>query len=328
MADKLSALLVESAVEFGHEMSTLKHSHIDWQVVKNADAALAMLESRVFDLVLINFELCENSASEICKKIRSRQGELYTSIVYLSSESQLERRLKAYEAGADDFVVKSTLLKELQHKLHVCIQYQNHRRTLTENYESRHCELMRNNFDAEEDTATLLSVYKNCLTVNSIEQLASVLQAKLGTFQLSYSLQITTGLTIFRIKDDGSDFSPMELDLFMSLRGNSSKIQSFGHKSYFQHHDVELVIHNMPIDDAETYGRLKDLIHLIISVINDKNKILNVLLLARSKCKDMLASIDVEKMTETSVNLLALQEILKVPVIEDMNQFDDDFIYF
>jgi len=328
LIDKLTALLIESTSEIGDEIINYGESNISWLVANNITNALTLLESSVFDLVLINVELCEGRASDICKKIRSKQEDLYTSVVYLSSKPHLENRLQAYAAGADDFVIKSSSLLELQHKINVCINHQNHQRTLIGSYESRHLEFLRENFDAIEDNATLLSVYKNCLSAQSIEQLASVLQKKLDGLQLAYSLQITTEQDLFRSKYDGSEFSPMEVDLFTSLRANSSKVQNFGHKSYFQHHDVELVIHNMPIEDAEKYGRLKDLLHLIITVINDKNKMLNVLLLARNKCADMLTDIDDNKLVETRDNLLILQSILAVPPTEDVEELSDDFIYF
>ncbi|MCP4320624.1 MAG: response regulator [Psychromonas sp.] len=326
--DKLTALLIESTCEIGNKIINYGESNIAWQVANNANNALALLDSSTFDLVLINVELCDDRASDLCKKIRSNQEELYTSIVYLSSKTHLESRLKAYTAGADDYVIKSSSLLELQHKINICINHQNHQRTLIGSYESRHLEFLRENFDVTEDNATLLSVYKNCLTAQSIEQLAHVLQSKLDGLQLAYSLQITTEQDLFRCKYDGSEFSPMEIDLFTSLRANSSKIQNFGHKSYFQHHDVELVIHNMPIEDAEKYGRLKDLLHLIITVINDQNKTLNILLLARNRCADMLTYIEDNKLAEARDSLLALQGILAVPAIEELDALSDDFIYF
>ena len=67
-------------------------------------------------LVLLDFVLPGMSGSDLCKKIRSCSGEQYVYVIMLSVKSDRETKLECWEAGADDYVVKSCDPEELEQR--------------------------------------------------------------------------------------------------------------------------------------------------------------------------------------------------------------------
>ena len=246
---------VHNTLENIEPVKELTSGLVEWKVVNSVEGAQEVMTScdESLDLVFLDC-LCPNSnTKEICESIRNSPNCQFASIVYYSSEDSLEKRLLAYETGADDFIDKTISNEELLSKLNVCINYQNNRRLLVEGFQKETQGVLELQFGEQADMTALISLYKDCLTIKDVDSLGGALKLALSEFQLEYSLHITTEVGDFYAKNDGLEFSPMELKLFESLSLNEFKVQSFGKKTYFNYGDVELIIHNMP----ETRNQLR-----------------------------------------------------------------------
>ena len=83
----------------------------------NGQDALFRLRKESFDLVLLDWTLPDLSGVEICKRLRS-SGDT-TSILMLTARDALDERVKALDAGADDYLTKPFELKELHARVRV-----------------------------------------------------------------------------------------------------------------------------------------------------------------------------------------------------------------
>ena len=66
-------------------------------------AALAEVNRRAFDLVILDLILPDGDGMDVCSRIRDRHR---MPIVILSTRAQLEDRVTGLETGADDYIVK------------------------------------------------------------------------------------------------------------------------------------------------------------------------------------------------------------------------------
>jgi pilus assembly protein CpaE len=66
------------------------------------------------DLVLLDVVLPDIDGYEICKQLRNNPQTAHIPIIMLTSLTDLDNRLKAFDAGADDFMQKPFQLEELQ----------------------------------------------------------------------------------------------------------------------------------------------------------------------------------------------------------------------
>ena len=79
--------------------------------VLNGQEALMRLRQERFDLVVLDWGLPDFDGVEICRRLR-RTGDT-TPVLMLTAHDALEERVKALDAGADDFLTKPFELEEL-----------------------------------------------------------------------------------------------------------------------------------------------------------------------------------------------------------------------
>ena len=73
--------------------------------------ALQTIRSEPFDLVLLDWGLPDFSGLEVCERMRSSQ--LTTPVLMLTAHDQVQERVQALDAGADDYLTKPFSIAEL-----------------------------------------------------------------------------------------------------------------------------------------------------------------------------------------------------------------------
>lgn len=88
----------------------LKAEHYTVETADDAKRGIARLEEAPFDCVLVDFEMPGLDGAEVCRLIRGRQhaSEPEIVLVMLTSHEDKRRMTVSFEAGADDYISKST----------------------------------------------------------------------------------------------------------------------------------------------------------------------------------------------------------------------------
>jgi signal transduction histidine kinase len=85
----------------------------------SGEETLAVLEKYQPDLILIDVIMRGIDGYETCRRIRVNPALKKTKIIMISAKALLSERLKAYDAGADDYIVKPFESEELLAKVRV-----------------------------------------------------------------------------------------------------------------------------------------------------------------------------------------------------------------
>jgi DNA-binding response OmpR family regulator len=86
--------------------SLLRHQGFEVDVAPSAEVALALVETRTPDLVLLDINLPDMSGIELAQLLRERHSLAHVPLVFLTGEEDLDRRAEAIAAGGDDFLSK------------------------------------------------------------------------------------------------------------------------------------------------------------------------------------------------------------------------------
>ena len=111
--DALSFITIDQLSEAGFEVTHCANGQI----------ALDTFEKEYFDLAVLDIMLPLVDGFTIAKKIREKDTEM--PIIFLSAKSMDEDRLKGFEIGADDFLVKPFNMEELIFKIKVFLKRKN-----------------------------------------------------------------------------------------------------------------------------------------------------------------------------------------------------------
>lgn len=118
-SDGKKVLVVDDAQSVSQLLEDML-SRAGYRVVVS-DSGESALEAYAFfnpDIILLDIVLPGIDGYEVCRRIRSAASE-YLKILMVTSQKKLEERLKGYEAGADDYIVKPFEKEEVLAKVRV-----------------------------------------------------------------------------------------------------------------------------------------------------------------------------------------------------------------
>ncbi|HEY9604797.1 MAG TPA: response regulator transcription factor, partial [Allocoleopsis sp.] len=105
-------LLVDDEVELTVPLSrVLTREGYGVDVAYDGASGSQLASQGVYDLLILDWMLPQQSGLEICQKLRS-QG-LTTPVLFLTAKDTLDDRVQGLDAGADDYLVKPFELREL-----------------------------------------------------------------------------------------------------------------------------------------------------------------------------------------------------------------------
>lgn len=266
---KLKVLLVEDNRIYSCIIEKLTAKNAELTTCKTIKEAISIIQYNHFDIFLLDLYLPDGDSISLCLELKNNPQHSKSMVVFLSAEIQLEWRLRAYEAGAEDFIIKSIETEELGAKLDSLFSYHAEQMALLEEKSENEKVLIKESIKVQIDNEALIDLYRNALKVYSFEELKTLLFEFLAHWKFEYiaCLTLPNNEKSYLKKIDGT-VTPIEKQLFLPLQKTGKNIQSFGCNTYFKYGDVELIINNMPIEDQITYGRLKEICYLVTEVID------------------------------------------------------------
>jgi two-component system sensor histidine kinase/response regulator len=117
--DKPHKILVidDDRVNLGLLADVLKEYRV--RTASSGEEALALIPVFGPDLILLDINMPGMGGYKTCRIIRADENYNLIKILFISGNTSLEERLKGYEVGADDYVVKPFNVEELRAKVAV-----------------------------------------------------------------------------------------------------------------------------------------------------------------------------------------------------------------
>ena len=224
-------------------------------------------------VVLLDINMAGKSGYEICELLKAEYLPNNVPVVFTSGLMQDEDILKAYAAGADDYLVKPVVLQTLQVKLQQLIKQKQEYVESAEQISAA----MKMAFDAMKNSSELgqiLRFQEAVYTTPDMKSLARLLFDALTEFALQGTLVVpgADGHDYFR---DDEQRTQLELESILAARAKG-RLYSWKQYSFFSYDLFTVLIRNMPIDDEERYGILKDQICLLLNGVDARIKAMRV----------------------------------------------------
>jgi two-component system, sensor histidine kinase and response regulator len=109
-----SILIVDDNPQNLEVLGKLLHENcFEVEFAMSGEATIEWLNSRLFDLILLDINMPGMNGFEVCTKIRSELVLTRIPIIFLSAEGERSSILKGFELGAQDYVIKPFDSREL-----------------------------------------------------------------------------------------------------------------------------------------------------------------------------------------------------------------------
>ena len=228
---------------------------------ENAEDCLAALESKRPDLFLLDINLPKMDGFELCKVIKSgRIIDPPSPVIFISSHDTIDERIRGYDAGAEDFIVKPFEPEELLRKLKVAQQIVLNQRSLAE--QVKEAEYLSSLIMASMDeTGILLQFTSKLIGMESAQEVSEGILELLHRYRLEGVVQTRLGKNTSTLSASGADI-PLEVSIVEHVR-DQGRIFEFRRRSVHNFERVTLMVNNLPIEDPDFCGRLRD--HLSVA---------------------------------------------------------------
>jgi two-component system sensor histidine kinase/response regulator len=119
--------------------SILKEEAYELEFATSGKEALDWLDSRQFDLVLLDIMMPEMDGFEVCRRIKENPATREVSVIFLTAKADFQSIIQGFESGAVDYITKPYNRKELlvRVKTHLTMQQQRKQLEQTSAFEKK-----------------------------------------------------------------------------------------------------------------------------------------------------------------------------------------------
>ena len=239
----------------------------------SGEEGLEIVEEYNPDLILLDVEMPGLNGYEVCDKLKLSEKTKHIPVVFLSGHSSLQERMQGFEVGADDYVVKPFVPETLRAKLHVLVKYRDASTFLREQIN----EAQKTAYIAMTGSSELgqaMGLVEQSYAINNYDDLAQHMFNYTNNMQLNCSMLIK-GDDKFEYYSSKGNISPLEQEL-LTMLCSSKRFHDFGCRTQINYPNISLLIKNMPLENMERYGRIKDLMPPILGAFDAKVRTLNI----------------------------------------------------
>lgn len=270
----------------------------------SGEAGLAALEALSADLILMDVEMPGMDGYATCRRIKETDPLAGIPVVFVSAHDNIEARLKGYEAGGADYIIKPFDGVELESKISHLLDMLRERGQLRQmaDYASRTAMTAMSSLG---EIGILIETMKRFNACERFTCLTDAIIDGIGQYGLQGAVQIRAGGEVLTLADTDRG-SPLLASVFKHMAG-MDRITHFRSHMCITYDHVSLLVTNMPEMDADRSGRLRD--HLAMMVEGADIRIHAILLnnaLSRvtDNLVDTLAEIDAaQRSNHANINL-------------------------
>src|SRR3990172_738523 len=119
--------------------SILKEENYELEFATSGKEALEWLDSKQFDLVLLDIMMPEMDGFEVCRRIKENPATREISVIFLTAKADFQSIIQGFETGAVDYITKPYNRKELlmRVKTHLTLQYQRKQLEISNKFEKK-----------------------------------------------------------------------------------------------------------------------------------------------------------------------------------------------
>lgn len=211
------------------------------------------------DLILMDIKMPHMSGYEATRRLKADPTTAVIPVIFLSGLTSVEDRMVAFDAGGDDFISKPFFPMELTKKVETAIE------RAEETKAAKHLargasDLAMMSMTNSAELGIVIDFMRRSFSAADTRALVDLLFDCLQQFGLHASVALRHDQSVFEASSDG-DISPMERGV-LNLIATCGRVLERGSRLALNFGGVTLLIKNMPLDDPDRAGRLRD--HLAI----------------------------------------------------------------
>lgn len=241
-------------------IQNLLHHDFRVEIFDTAEACLERLKSETPHILLLDVSMPGMDGLTLCQLLKRNPDSANIPVIFVSASDDIDTRLACYEAGGLDFIMKPFEPTELLNKIRITEQAQKEKSELSEQAGFARDAAM-SAITSMGELGIVLQFLSRSFSCNTVSELGQAILEALDLYQLSGAAQIRTGEDAFTISPSGIN-GPLEVSVLNHVR-NSGRIFQFTTRCVFNYGNLTLMVNNMPLEDPDRCGRIRDNVALL-----------------------------------------------------------------
>ena len=246
------------------------------------------------DVILLDVEMAGIDGYETCRRLKADFELDSIPVIFVSSHDEIGARLRGYEAGGEDYILKPFDAEELHAKVSNLLAKLSQAAQLKEmaNYASRTAMTAMSSASEVGSLLQALQVFNNCA---DFKALVDATLNGLTSYGLEGAVQIRTPNGTLTTTTRG-EASPLEASVIGHM-ACMDRIVQYRNRLSITYPAVSLLVSNMPTEDPDRCGRLRD--HLAVLVESAEVRTNTLMTDARSRQRGERIAEAVQRITAT-----------------------------
>ena len=297
----------DSAADLQIIVENLK-PHFNLSVAKSGVKALDLASGEnPPEVILLDVSMPELDGYETCRRLKDNPETKDIDVIFVSANDTTDEKLKGYDVGACDYLIKPVQPEELLQKVRITINARQLHRSKSEESRSAMNAAMSAIQEASEQSIIIDFLRQSYNSVDVLD-LAELIVNTTSNFGLSSIAQVRMPTENINVSSSGA-MSSLEKELLFRLKDGGRMFQK-GNRLILNFDNITQIVKDMPHDN-EKAGRLRD--HLML-----------VLESASHQYKTLVLSSDIRTLVhEFRSSLYSIAELQKKQKLESIHILDN-----
>ncbi len=316
----------------------LEDLDFELKMVNSGPECLEVVEEFDPQVILLDVSMPQMSGYDVCRKLKENPITQKIIVMFVSARGTVEERMEGYSVGAEDYIVKPFSHEELRLKLQHLNQVLIEKESLEQQVEDATSTAF-NAMANSSEMGQIVNYIEHIGSIDNEQDLGKAFLNCLGAFDLQSNVEFRLDGEVLHFSVSGV-CSPIVIELFEMLK-SKGRLHEFSNRILVNYEMISLLILNMPGQDPDKHGRIRDHICFLVSVTEQQLKAIltkKELLQQQQQLNDAVGKVHskftglIELLNENRINNEAifkqLQEDLerRIPTM-GLDEDQDVFIY-
>jgi DNA-binding response OmpR family regulator len=283
--------------------------------------ALNILEqdSDKIKAIISDVEMPEMNGYELCEKVRENDKLKSLPFIFVSSHTELDDKLKGYAVGGDEYITKplvdpNELIIKTKNFIENNLQHASLTKQLSDSFNTTMQSMTYSSYLGQ-----VLQFLQDSSHLSSLADVANRLLETTENLGINAVIQFRSPNGHQNFRKNGT-ISPLEENI-IQLAQQKNRFFDFDARTIITYEHFSLLIKNMPIDNPEAYGTMKDVLGNLCNAIDT---ITEIILAKEMISQKITAMSDVNMILNEIESTLTTVQDKNTNVLEDMiNEIDD-----
>lgn len=220
-----------------------------------AETCRATIDGAPPDLFLLDVTMPGVDGYTFCRQLKDDFATQDVPVVFVSASDDIESRIAAYDAGAEDYIVKPFAPEELHKKILVARRLAEDKARLREQagYAQR---TALSAMTSMGELGVVLQFLSKSFACGDLAEMGGAVLEALRQYDLQGAVQMRIAGRTLSLSQNGCDV-PLETGILNHVR-DAGRIFQFRTRCVFNYGRVTLMVNNLPLDDPDKVGRIRD----------------------------------------------------------------------